>query len=154
MPGWSRRSSRFLLATHWILTGSFHPQDDDIRWGNFSVADFLTCDIWKKSAWSWWSPENITTSTKPTFLGAIPTGCIFHYKYVCIKCGVFSSGSISVGSKLEEIEPAVDFPVQFNFGSPYSSSLTIFFDFDDSRETAVDLKVAGKKSKARLSIIK
>jgi len=66
----------------------------------------------------------------------------------------YSSGSISVGSKLEEIEPAVDFPVQFNFGSPYSSSLTIFFDFDDSRETAVDLKVAGKKSKARLSIIK
>jgi hypothetical protein len=29
--------------------------------------------------------------------------------------------------------PAVDFPLQFNFGSPYSSSLTIFFDFDQRR---------------------
>jgi len=48
-------------------------------------------------------------------------------------------GAISVGNRLEEIEPAVDFPVQFNFGSPYSSSLTVFFDFEDSREIMVDI---------------
>ena len=34
------------------------------------------------------------------------------------------------GRMLERMEPAVDFPIQFNFGSPYSSSLTVFFDFD------------------------
>jgi len=31
---------------------------------------------------------------------------------------------------LSEIEPAVDLPLQFNFGSPYSSSLVVFFDFE------------------------
>jgi len=30
----------------------------------------------------------------------------------------------------EKPKPAVDLPLQFNFGSPYSSSLTIFFDFE------------------------
>ena len=33
------------------------------------------------------------------------------------------------GKNTEKIEPAVDLPIQFNFGSLYSSSLTIFFDF-------------------------
>ena len=33
------------------------------------------------------------------------------------------------GKMIEKIEPAVDLPIQFNFGSLYSSSLTIFFDF-------------------------
>jgi len=47
------------------------------------------------------------------------------------------SGANSVGQRLEEIEPAVDFPVQFNFGSPYSSSLTVFFDFEEPREIGV-----------------
>lgn len=28
------------------------------------------------------------------------------------------------------LEPAVDLPLQFNFGSPYSSSLIVFFDFE------------------------
>jgi len=42
------------------------------------------------------------------------------------------SGSSSIGhKKAENFEPAVDFPVQFNFGSLYSSSLTIFFDFEE-----------------------
>jgi len=33
-------------------------------------------------------------------------------------------------SWLCETEPAVDLPLQFNFGSPYSSSLIVFFDFE------------------------
>jgi len=57
-------------------------------------------------------------------------------------------GAISVGDTREEIQPAVDFPVQFNFGSPYSSSLTVFFDFEDSTEIIVDLKEAEIKIKA------
>jgi len=32
---------------------------------------------------------------------------------------------------MEKFEPAVDIPVQFNFGSLYSSALTIFFDFEE-----------------------
>jgi len=59
-------------------------------------------------------------------------------------------GAISVGNTSEEIEPAVDFPVQFNFGSPYSSSLTVFFDFEDSREIMVELKEAENNIKASL----
>ena len=39
------------------------------------------------------------------------------------------SGSSNTGPKVDILQPAVDFPIQFNFGSPYSSSLTIFFDF-------------------------
>jgi len=62
------------------------------------------------------------------------------------------SGSITVASRLEDIQPAVDFPVQFNFSSPYSSSLTIFFDFDDSRELVVDWK--GTQKKTNKSIVK
>jgi len=50
------------------------------------------------------------------------------------------SGSGSVSNRLEEIHPAVDIPVQFNFGSPYSSSMTIFFDFEDSRQFVQDQK--------------
>lgn len=62
-------------------------------------------------------------------------------------------GAISVGNTREEmIEPAVDFPVQFNFGSPYSSSLTVFFDFEDSTEIMVDLK--GTENKIRASLKK
>jgi len=30
----------------------------------------------------------------------------------------------------DRAEPAVDLPLQFNFGSPYSSSLIVFFDFE------------------------
>jgi len=45
------------------------------------------------------------------------------------------SGSVSmINNGIEEIQPAVDFPVQFNFGSPYSSSLTVFFDFEGGYE--------------------
>ena len=32
---------------------------------------------------------------------------------------------------MEQFEPAVDIPVQLNFGSLYSSSVTIFFDFEE-----------------------
>jgi len=46
------------------------------------------------------------------------------------------SGSASSSLNLETLEPAVDFPVQFNFGSLYSSSLTIFFDFEDEQTGA------------------
>jgi len=60
------------------------------------------------------------------------------------------SGANSVGQRLEEIEPAVDFPVQFNFGSPYSSSLTIFFDFEEPREIEIRLKGNERKIKAGL----
>ena len=69
----SRRGSRFLPATHWILTGSSQVQDDDSR-SESPVSDFLTCDIWRRSAWCWLSQENITTSVKLTSLGAILTG--------------------------------------------------------------------------------
>jgi len=56
--------------------------------------------------------------------------------YIISKKGKFCrrhsySGSPSIERKAENFEPAVDFPVQFNFGSLYSSSLTIFFDFDE-----------------------
>jgi len=44
----------------------------------------------------------------------------------------------------EEIEPAVDFPVQFNFGSPYSSSLTVFFDFNESQEIIISSNTENK----------
>jgi len=47
-------------------------------------------------------------------------------------------GSPSLRQKPENFEPAIDFPVQFNFGSPYSSSLTIFFDFHDKSEHEMD----------------
>lgn len=46
------------------------------------------------------------------------------------------SGSTSSTQKMEKFEPAVDIPVQFNFGSLYSSSLTIFFDFDEEPAAA------------------
>jgi len=55
------------------------------------------------------------------------------------------SGSGSVSNRLEEIHPAVDIPVQFNFGSPYSSSMTIFFDFEDSRQFVTDQRGIKKK---------
>jgi len=45
-------------------------------------------------------------------------------------------GSTSSKHKIEKFEPAVDVPVQFNFGSLYSSSLTIFFDFEDEASAA------------------
>ena len=51
------------------------------------------------------------------------------------------------GRMLERMEPAVDFPIQFNFGSPYSSSLTVFFDFDlgeGERKKGVGGGVAGE----------
>jgi len=60
------------------------------------------------------------------------------------------SGAVTVANRLEDIQPAVDFPVQFNFSSPYSSSLTIFFDFDESREFVMDLKATQKKTKSGL----
>jgi len=60
------------------------------------------------------------------------------------------SGAITTGHRQEEIEPAVDFPVQFNFGSPYSSSLTVFFDFEEPREVGVNLKGSEKKIRASL----
>jgi len=47
-------------------------------------------------------------------------------------------GSPNLRQKPENFEPAIDFPVQFNFGSPYSSSLTIFFDFQDEVEHEKD----------------
>jgi len=43
---------------------------------------------------------------------------------------------------LSEIEPAVDLPLQFNFGSPYSSSLVVFFDFEHNK---TELKGKGVK---------
>jgi len=45
----------------------------------------------------------------------------------------------------EQIHPAVDIPVQFNFGSPYSSSMTIFFDFEECRQIGLDPKENKKK---------
>jgi len=50
--------------------------------------------------------------------------------------------SYSGSSSQSEMLPAIDFPLQFNFGSPYSSSLTIFFDFEQKIA-----KAAGKKEK-------
>jgi len=58
------------------------------------------------------------------------------------------SGSSTVGHRHEKIEPAVDFPVQFNFGSPYSSSLTVFFDFEERNEMAGNHKENEKKIKS------
>jgi len=55
------------------------------------------------------------------------------------------SGSISVDNMREQIHPAVDIPVQFNFGSPYSSSMTIFFDFEECRQIGLDPKENKKK---------
>jgi len=61
------------------------------------------------------------------------------------------SGSVSmINNGIEEIQPAVDFPVQFNFGSPYSSSLTVFFDFEESREIVADMSRTGKKLKTTI----
>ena len=54
-----------------------------------------------------------------------------------------------INNGIEEIQPAVDFPVQFNFGSPYSSSLTVFFDFEESREIVADMSRTGKKLKRK-----
>ena len=47
------------------------------------------------------------------------------------------SGSTIANLRPEKIEPAIDIPVQFNFGSPYSSSLTIFFDFDSEQSSDI-----------------
>jgi len=49
----------------------------------------------------------------------------------------FRRHSASADSRLRDwsllkLEPAVDVPVQLNFGSPYSSSVTIFFDFEEN----------------------
>jgi len=55
-----------------------------------------------------------------------------------------------INNGIEEIQPAVDFPVQFNFGSPYSSSLTVFFDFEESREIVADMSKTGKKLKTTI----
>ena len=74
-------------------------------------------------------------SIKLISLGVILTGLVFLCSFNLV---IFLfSGANSVGQRLEEIEPAVDFPVQFNFGSPYSSSLTVFFDFEEPREIGV-----------------
>jgi len=43
---------------------------------------------------------------------------------------------------LSETEPAVDLPLQFNFGSPYSSSLVVFFDFEHNK---IELEGKGVK---------
>jgi len=44
-----------------------------------------------------------------------------------------------------KLEPAVDFPVQLNFGSPYSSSVTIFFDQEEP-EKLCDILLNKKNS--------
>jgi len=49
------------------------------------------------------------------------------------------------------LEPAVDFPVQLNFGSPYSSSVTIFFDQDVPTATAVSPVVIQPQNKNKTS---
>lgn len=57
-----------------------------------------------------------------------------HHKSTFYRRHSFSgsaSASQNSGSQIEKVEPAVDIPVQFNFGSLYSSSLTVFFDFEE-----------------------
>ena len=61
------------------------------------------------------------------------------------------SGSASSCQKIEKVEPAVDIPVQFNFGSLYSSSLTVFFDFED--ETTGFFKSREKQKIHRTSLV-
>lgn len=44
-------------------------------------------------------------------------------------------------------EPAVDLPLQFNFGSPYSSSLIVFFDFEqDATEKKASVNIYDKRN--------
>jgi hypothetical protein len=63
---------------------------------------------------------------------------------------IFSGALGRVVESSEESEPAVDFPVQLNFGSPYSSSLTIFFDFDsDESPLSVECRETARKMKDR-----
>ena len=45
--------------------------------------------------------------------------------------------SIRVESVVEEY-PCVDFPVQSNFGSPYSASISVFFDYDKMSQSQSD----------------
>jgi hypothetical protein len=42
--------------------------------------------------------------------------------------------------RVESVEefPCVDFPVQSNFGSPYSASVSVFFDFDKMNQSQSD----------------
>lgn len=72
--------------------------------------------------------------------------------------GLFRRHSSSGGRNVKLLstveQPAVDFPVQFNFGSLYSSSLTIFLDFDSELVTASGSRsslVPAKSLKARTS---
>jgi hypothetical protein len=76
-----------------------------------------------------------------------------HHKSTFYRRHSFSgsaSASQNSGSQIEKVEPAVDIPVQFNFGSLYSSSLTVFFDFED--ETGI-LKSIEKQKMHRTSLV-
>jgi len=59
------------------------------------------------------------------------------------KAGIFhrNQSSAAVG----RWEPAVDLPLQLNFGSPYSSSLVVFFDFEHGPETRKVVKFCDAK---------
>lgn len=42
-----------------------------------------------------------------------------------------SSSSLLLVEEEQQLFPCVDFPIQSNFGSPHSASISVFFDYHD-----------------------
>lgn len=59
-------------------------------------------------------------------------------KFICSTRTLVRRHSSSVLVESVEEFPCVDFPVQSNFGSPYSASLSVFFDFDKMSQSQSD----------------